>query len=325
MTNNKKALFYVVIFFISLLIALLIVEVILNGLEFSTGAGRGKVSENWFKKNWKPINSYGYRDYEWANAPERNSIVFLGDSFTAGHGVKFEQTYYFKTRETLGRKYSTFNLGQNGADTEQEALNYNKFRSVTKIKPQFVVHQYFLNDIDKYIDLPKFEPWKPVMAAVKHSEFLSLLGTYIYFKNQGQSFADATLRAYENESMFLLHKAELLTLFKSIHDDGASIIFITFPYLSNDMMLAKSEYPISKVKKVFLDACRKNDVFFDVSGLARALADDKRTANILDAHPSPLLHQLVSDQLLKYLGNAEVEAEMTDLKMGGSDFVIRCQ
>ncbi len=42
----------------------------------------------WYDKYWNPVNSSGFRDKEGAINHNKKSIVFIGDSFTAGAGIK---------------------------------------------------------------------------------------------------------------------------------------------------------------------------------------------------------------------------------------------
>lgn len=93
MTREKK--FYIIFILASLIIVFVALELIFRSDSFSTGSGAGKASQRWFAKNWAPINQMGYRDVEFSNGESKSVNIFLGDSFTAGHGVKFEETNYF--------------------------------------------------------------------------------------------------------------------------------------------------------------------------------------------------------------------------------------
>ena len=59
----------------------------------SHGFGQNNLaSKLWFKKYWK-TNHYGFRNSPFNISKKNNCIIFLGDSFTAGHGVKVNERF----------------------------------------------------------------------------------------------------------------------------------------------------------------------------------------------------------------------------------------
>lgn len=76
-------------------------------------------SKLWFSKYWKPINSLGFRDREPQN--NYNVILFVGDSFTAGHGLKSVDDRFSNIVESNlyknNKQYTVINIGKLSADT----------------------------------------------------------------------------------------------------------------------------------------------------------------------------------------------------------------
>jgi len=110
-------------------------------------------------------NSLGYRGPEFPirfkpegaetdKAEKAFRIVFLGDSFTFGEGVRFEDTYAEAAARLLrkehaepGRTYESFNLGVGGYNTRQELWVLRNWGGLA-LKPDLVVVGYVLNDAE---------------------------------------------------------------------------------------------------------------------------------------------------------------------------------
>lgn len=140
----------------SIFIAYLGLESILTLSVYTTGSAQGLADKRWRENYWHPINTMGYRDYD-VNGDfyKKPAMIFLGDSFTSGHGIKFEETYYFLLRARFKNNFNFVNLGMNGASTKDESINYLNFLKQTRSNSGIVVHQYFGNDIEDYIDFNK--------------------------------------------------------------------------------------------------------------------------------------------------------------------------
>lgn len=70
-------------------ITLSLLKILFMFIPRSHGVGHSLGSNLWFGYYWKPLNSFGYRDRE--PDPSRPSVLFLGDSFTAGHGINHKK------------------------------------------------------------------------------------------------------------------------------------------------------------------------------------------------------------------------------------------
>ncbi|MFH0912747.1 MAG: SGNH/GDSL hydrolase family protein [Candidatus Omnitrophota bacterium] len=100
-------------------------------------------------------NSSGFRGKEFLIQKPKNTfrMVFLGDSFTFGEGVKFEGTYPEVISSLLGQKYSSlpvnfesYNFGVGGYNTTQSL--YVLRNIAMKVNPDIVVLGYTLNDAE---------------------------------------------------------------------------------------------------------------------------------------------------------------------------------
>ena len=99
-------------------------------------------------------NSWGFRGKEFSfNKTGAIRIAFLGDSFTFGEGVKYEDTYPEKTAELLNRKYGaenisfeSYNFGVGGYNAQQSLFLLENL--VLKTSPDIIVLGYTLNDAE---------------------------------------------------------------------------------------------------------------------------------------------------------------------------------
>lgn len=97
-------------------------------------------------------NSAGFRGPELREkAPGELSVAFLGDSFTFGEGVRFEDTTAEVARRLLaeaagGRPVATLNFGVGGHDTIQAYFVLRQY--ALPLQPDVVVLGYVLNDAE---------------------------------------------------------------------------------------------------------------------------------------------------------------------------------
>ncbi len=98
----------------------------------------------------RPLNSRGYRDLErpLARPPGVKRAVCLGDSFTWGVGVLFDDTWPQRLERLLarerGERWEAVNLGEPGLNTVQEASKLAA--EGLAYRPDVVVLAYVLND-----------------------------------------------------------------------------------------------------------------------------------------------------------------------------------
>ncbi len=100
-------------------------------------------------------NAHGFRGLDCAipKPEQRLRLVFLGDSFTFGEGVRFEDTFAETTARLLARRFSdahvaveSCNLGVSGYNTADELALFN--RIVPGLEPDAVIVSYVINDAE---------------------------------------------------------------------------------------------------------------------------------------------------------------------------------
>jgi hypothetical protein len=306
---NGNFKYYFAYFSIIVVFTLLIIEIILRSMTFSSGTGVGSANQRWEDKYWSPVNELGYRDFDLVLDDSRRSIILLGDSFTAGHGVKFEETFFYSIHQSLDLNYRVINLGQSGTSTIEQINNLSKL--ITKVKPNIdtMVIQYFGNDIDDYTKLPPLKKSLFRRGMSRVSELYSFFDAFFINKKWNQDYMESLFLSYQNQDIMRKHLNDINTLVDIVKADDAKIIFLAIPFLNNNDNLDKSKIYISQLKENFINTCEDNDYFVDVSPLAKSFEISKRVVNFMDAHASPELHLEIGVLLNRLLKNNIKESD----------------
>lgn len=280
---------------------------------FSTGTGAG-IGKRWTERYWNPINSMGYRDEEFQFDGTGNLAVFLGDSFTAGHGVRFDETYYYVMKERFDQEYASVNLEKNGSSTSDQVENYQSFLTATNATPDIVFYQYFGNDIEDFFERPKYKSSKLSKNLAKISNVYSMISSFVFSQRFGQEYFDGLKETYYTGELMSQHMRQVEELHGAFKDSKATIVFIVFPFLENEAVLQESqEMYVNSLRKFFVENCARGDIFFDVSNLALDLETPERIANFMDAHPSAKLHGQVASTLADALTETSLDSELPGL------------
>jgi hypothetical protein len=302
MTRGRIAVFYAIVVALSVALALAVGELAVRASTVTTGDGDAPTDARWNATYWTPVNRAGYRDVEWEAAGDRPALVFVGDSFTEGHGVAFDQTFYHHLRTLGAGRAAFYNLGQSGASTAREQANYQRFRDATGVRPAVVVYQYFGNDIEDRVSWPEWQPPALLAWSAKHSELAAFVDSSLAARHWGDRYADALFAAYADDAAYAPHGAEVRALLGRFRADGARVVLLVFPYLDDDGYLQRSGVYEARVRAEFAAACRPGDLRLDVDALARRLPPRERVVNRMDGHPSPRLHALLAEAMAPALG-----------------------
>jgi len=285
---------------------LLLLESVFMFIPRSHGVGYTLGSQIWFKKYWFPVNSYGYRDIE----PEKNSknddVFFIGDSFTAGHGMKKATDRFSNVvRDQLSKgsvKMNVLNLGGNGWDTREEFENMLKFIDSSSTDPEFVVLQYYGNDIDKlsYKNGWLFEGIKMYgdisyyTGKVVQGSYLLNYFYWLYPRQDVNPYINFVANAYASDTLFAKHTEDLQLFIDFSQSKNIPLLVVVFPILQ-DVELSENLYGI-KLKKLMAD---KGVNYVDVGALVKDIPIKQRVVNSNDSHASILVNKLVRNEIYK--------------------------
>ncbi|HEX5050518.1 MAG TPA: SGNH/GDSL hydrolase family protein [Planctomycetota bacterium] len=281
----------------AILLALLLLEGAFMFLPASHNVGYTLGAKVWSQWYWKPVNSLGFRDPEHVAIPGKKLVFVVGDSFTAGAGIKRIEDRF---SDLLGQQrpdLQVMNLGQCGGDSETE------FRCLTKhpLSPDLLVLQYYVNDIEGTAAragrrMPSFSPHQDLPALLRPVVRNSFLLDFLYWRfghGDEQAYVEYLQAAMADKEVLQRHLQELEKFCAYATERGIPLVVVVFPCLQ-DLALGRSL--TAPVERMFT----AHDVpIVDVATLVESMDPADRTANHQDAHPSPRVHRLVADALAK--------------------------
>lgn len=110
------------------------------------------------RKVWIEHNRAGFRDIEHAKTSDKEAIVFLGDSFTWGFEVNFDEMFVNILRKRLPN-YEIYNLAQRGYGTDQSLLVFKQWEYEGPLK--WVLLLFSENDVTDNNSACCYEKFKP--------------------------------------------------------------------------------------------------------------------------------------------------------------------
>ena len=291
----------------SIFVIFILLEAIFMFIPRSHSTDYTLASRLWYAKYWKPINSLGFRDKE----PDNNNpvILFVGDSFTAGHGLESVDDRFSnivgKELNKKGKKYTVINIGKPNLDSRSEYDVMRDFIYMARIKPDKIILQYCGNDIEGVamnngLIFDGFNP-PPDM-----NKFLILIGSgsylfnYLYFLSPreylGMSYITYLTKAYKDDNILSKHKDDLKLFVDYSQANSAQLIVVVFPFLT-DLEMSNSMYLNDIVS--FFNANKISVI--NVSQLAKNIPVTERIVNINDTHASKILNNIIAQEILKKL------------------------
>lgn len=285
----------------SIITLFIIFEIIFMHLPISQGTGDAYCAVMWFRKYWKK-NEMGYRDKPYNPAVDTltNNIVFLGDSYVAGHGIKKTEDRMSNLLETkLGHAYRVFNLGRNGANTKDELLFLERFPY--KFNKLILVHvpndlEYMKNEnSDENISNNQFEPG----FFINESFFINFLsytqiGGYFKYVLSTHKFKVEQQRDYPFSDTTLLntHISNLYFIDSMCTIKNINLLIVSYPFPGITDTVAKRYY------RNFISKLKENNLnYLDAEPICDLLPPRKQIVNKFDMHPSKQVQKMVADSI----------------------------
>ncbi|HPK22975.1 MAG TPA: SGNH/GDSL hydrolase family protein [Smithella sp.] len=276
-------------------------------------------SKLWYAKYWKPINSMGFRDKE--PAKSNHVILFVGDSFTAGHGLKsVDERFSDIVAKKLNKKKNDFtvmNIAKPNLDSREEYDTMMHVLYLNRIKPEKIILQYCGNDIEGAAARHGliFEGFKPPSDM---NRFLLLVGSGSYFFNYvyflfpreylGIPYLTYLDTAYKNNKVLSDHKKDLMLFIDYARKNSIQIIAVVFPFLAD---LAMSDAMYVNDITGFLESNGTNVI--NVSSLTANMPIPERIVNKNDGHASAKVNRMVAVEILKIMdGQNESHSSLSE-------------
>jgi hypothetical protein len=260
----------------------------------------------------RPINREGYRDLDHARDKPAGvrRILFLGDSFTWGASVLFEDTYAQRVQRGLerrGESWEAINLAEPGMSTVQESalLASQGFT----YSPDVVVLGYVLNDSEDETaaEARRAADWRedrktaPAPSVLDRSVLYRLARTRIWATGENRRRIEGFRSMYAPTfSGWLAGQKALKAMGGLCREHGVPFVVVIFPLFGNPL---DDGYPFAdahaQVARVAGEAGAK---VVDLLPYYRGLRSELLVVNgALDEHPNEIAHRIAAQTLLKAL------------------------
>ncbi len=265
-----------------------------------------KTTSRWFERYFRR-NRHGFRDnlatYEKGIEPGKRRITFIGDSFTAGHGVPNVDDRFANLVRTARPGWEVHVLARNGWETGNELDLVRRLPADGYALDQ-VVLVYGLNDICDLIprwqeSLQRIYKVNQPQHIFKHSYFLNTL--YFRFIASADpdvaNYFDFTLDAY-NGAIWRQQESRLRELAHHVKSRGGRLRVLTFPFLHN----LDESYSFEPVHQQLDRLWRSLGVpNLDLMQLYRSKASEDLVVGAHDAHPNERAQRLAAEALVPFL------------------------
>jgi len=260
-------------------------------------------------------NSLGFREKEYTveRTPGVPRIVVLGDSFTQGLGVDFEDMYVKRLEASLIRSWGpteVINFGVSGYST---ALELATLREVAaRFRPDLIIVGYVLNDVD--LDQPSTSVREKAasLPLEAHNELKrnSLLYRYLAPKMGavaglfGGRYAFGKTNylsaAYSDDAPgWIAARQALLGIAEEADKLRAGLLVVVFP-----MIIDFKTYPLGHAHDAVTRFCRENGIEV-IDLLPRFRREDAAALTLfLDGHPNARGHAIFADEIFGALHRA---------------------
>ena len=269
-------------------------------------------------------NAWRFRGKHFDQMPdERYRLVVAGDSFTYGQGTypatnRFtEQLDLLLNATNNNLSIEVVNIGICGFNL-QDHIKFLHF--VDAIKPDYVLYQWFVNDMVDAPDYSKFRA-KPLVKnrerhiwLWQHSAFYYLLQRW--YGNWQRSNGSIVSYSQYLVDLFADPKGKpakdaqekLERLIDHHQKNSTAFGIVLFPACFRPM----NEYRLGFLHEQVLEVCRKKDVqCLDLRDAYRGIEPMKLWANKFDPHPGSLAHKIAADYIYNFF--------VSDWKMGAQE------
>lgn len=256
----------------------------------------------WTKMYWKPINSLGYRDREFPTKKTKPIYFFVGDSYTAGYGIKDVSDRYSNILAASLPRVEVLNLGVNAIDTKKEFTHLMNVVEKTSLVPDKIFLQYYGNDIDVIAgkNNEEFRNYKPTnfvspfLVRFIRSSYLLDFMYWMFPQSYGSQHIQFIKDAYSHEPSLTEHYKDLQRFVDYSQEVDAELVVIIVPFVHD--LVENNDVYTEKIKRFFEN---QNIKVLDVGSKIKHLPLKDMVVNNSDSHASVKVNRIIADELLK--------------------------
>ncbi len=283
------------------------------------------VSKRWLRlhhdnEKQPPLGNRDIESFTKFPPPGKKRICFVGDSFTAGHGVKhmrdrFADRIRARLEEKQPGRYVVANLGDPGLETSMiEAIVHSLLLDGNEMS--MVVYVLCLNDIEGFPQVVDGKdnwdtPTKKALAGVYVAapRFFLFRDTYffnwLYYRYlqlrspASNSYFDALAESYRTTQWDLMSR-KILQMRDECREKNVEFRMAIFPFLHS----LGPDYPFLETHRKLVAFCQAHEIrVLDLEPVFRAHAEEHLTVNPFDAHPNERAHAIAAEAMEQKLLN----------------------
>ena len=290
---------------VSLLVALLVAEGAVR-LLLPGGKGTGYAPVRTDRRDRRPINSKGYRDFERA-IPKPDGVrraVGIGDSFTWGVSVLFDDAWPQRVERTLsrerGERWEVVNLAEPGLNAVQEASRLAS--EGLAYEPDVVIVAWVLNDSEdetaaearRAADWVEDERRGPSVSFLDRSALARLVRTRVRATVENRRRIEGFRSMYADDyAGWAAARRALKAMGGMCRERGVPLVVAIFPLFGNPL---DDRYPFADVHaKVAQAAAEAGARVVDLLPVFRGLDGALLVVNGADdEHPNEIAHRIAA-------------------------------
>jgi hypothetical protein len=263
-------------------------------------------SKIWFARHWE-LTNLEFRESEALNKPDamKSQLLFIGDSFLAGHGIKNpEDRFSDRIQTSLGTTWQVHNHGQNGANT---AMQSNQLWH-HPVAPKLTVLCWYVNDIqdaaeDVGLTTGNARHSAPFPISIVGGSYLfNFLNGLFPDRQASENYLNFLQRAFSSELVLYWYGHALENLQEESTLSGSKFAVVLFPMMN---LVQGSEFALKPMREFWKG---KNVPCLDLSPVFLPHAAHTLTVNASDSHPSKFAHELAAAAIDTFLRNHQLVA-----------------
>ncbi len=267
--------------------------------------GLTKTNRRWLERHFAS-NSSGFRDsidYTRRAPPGVRRVTFLGDSFTAGHGIADVEDRFANRIRALRPDWEVHVLASLGWDTGPE-LEIAKLYTEQGSETDAIALIYCLNDIADIVPEWReilsaiYEQWRPGWLAANSYLFNTLYYRWRAARDPALAdYYDFVLGAYQG-AVWERQQRRLRALRELVDAQGAQLLVVTFPFVHD----LGPDYAYRGVHERLGGFWRALGVpHLDLLGVFEAHPGEPLAIGPYDAHPNERAHAIAADAIAAFL------------------------